>query len=181
MTELKDRFAKDCEFAATALLDRGSIAPMFIVHCDLGLVPVLASFSNTKEKALTYDFIELLCVAYDATAVVMMTEAWMAQEHGTNNPLPPSEREDRVEVLIVTMAARGTNGREEFHSCREIIRDKQDQLIGLKPENPPYDGIRGALFELLPSEPATAQQKAAAQATLKDIGATPESMKPIIH
>ena len=61
---------------------------------------------------MTYGFVRLLCAAYAAHAVAFIMEAWGAD--GLGDGTPPSQRPDRYEMLVVTLASRGENGIEKL-------------------------------------------------------------------
>jgi hypothetical protein len=165
VTDFKLAFKTDCQFASTALIRHGELAPMFVVHSRDGrMVPVLVAI----ERDAAYTVARLVCIAYDAIAISMIAEAWTATEQKDRPPsvVPIREREDRMEVVSVAMVASEPE-RCQFTSLREIIRDWNGKITGVGPELIPEDAQgEGTLFELLPPHPPSKMERQAAQVLL---------------
>lgn len=182
--DAKLAFENDCKWGETMLRERGEVRPMFVVHCELGLIPVLATFANAREKRMTYDFVRLLCAAYAAHAVAFIMEAWGAD--GLGDGTPPSQRPDRYEMLVVTLASRGENGIEKLASTRKMIRDTAGKFVALADANMatafPGAEMEGPAFELLPERAPTPEETARAKQKLKLAGIETEwTMAPTLH
>jgi hypothetical protein len=148
----------------------GQLAPMFVVHAHDGtIIPVLATWDN---KSGHYDVVKVICIAHDAIAICMICEGWIAGAR-TREELegrPPSEREDRKEVVSVTMSMRQPRVRS-LSSWREIIRDWDGKITGVGPELVP-PGIQGVgrMFELLPEERPSRRDREWAKKLLAESG-----------
>jgi hypothetical protein len=149
VTDFKLAFKADCEFASTALIRHGELAPMFVVRGrDGSVVPILAA----GERETAYTLARIVCVAHDAIAISMIAEAWTATEQRDQPTfVPVNKREDRKEVVSVAMVMSEPK-RCQFTSLREIVRDWNGRITGVGPELLPGDAEgEGPLFDLLPT------------------------------
>jgi hypothetical protein len=89
-------------------------------------------------------------------------------------------REDRIEVVAVTMMARGPDGIERFESVREMVRDAKGKPTGLKSDvdNPTME-YGGDVYDLLPLSDVSPERRDAARAELKAAGL--DLPTPTIH
>lgn len=180
--DAKKAFDHDKTYAERAIIARGQLAPIFVVHAANGdVVPVLIGNFSPETRELTYLLARTACIAFDAVALGMITEAWMAtQPIGTPIEHAPSEREDRIEVVIVSMAVRddATGEIAKYFSGREILRDATGKVTGLAELT--MDGQpEGRLFDVLPDQrvPPVAQQAALALLSKAGLVFKPEPMQ----
>ncbi len=168
-------FRQECDLVERMLKRQGYVKTMFVIHCDAGIVPVLVQDGDHQQA---YRLVGLLCTAYNATALVTMGEAWAAQDIGDGTR--PALREDRREVVAVTMMARGPNGIERFQSIREMVRDRRGKAIGLRPDPAlPTKEFDGGMYDLLPMGDVSPEHRDEARAKLKAAGL--ELPTPTMH
>jgi hypothetical protein len=171
-------FDLDCDFAAKSLQQAGQVHAMFAVHHkrkgENASAVMVADFSSPDAKDMSVKAVRLMGVALDAYAITLVTEAWVAtitpKTDAAVAALAPSEREDKREVLMVMMSARGAT--PQFASIREILR-ATDGGISLGAAEPDYEGMTGRMTQMLLPKPPTASQRAQARAVLEMIGVNP--------
>lgn len=107
------------------MTDSSEMAPMVITYRGgepLG-VYIIPDMMNPDLKHLSTNLIASIVDKDHADGYVLSSEAWMADFNGTNRT--PSEREDRIEVVITA----GYNPNESEHRIHEIVRDYSDGRV----------------------------------------------------
>jgi hypothetical protein len=153
-------FKIDRDFAETCIKRAGELAPMFVVHCrDGSIVPMIVTgFGDNRDGA--YQMATVACIAYDAVAISMIAESWMAREDKHDpSGLSPGQRENKREVVAVSFAARDT----KLMSIREILRAADGTISGLGDELvTAASHTEGRLYSVLPAvRPTKAQIRTA--------------------
>jgi hypothetical protein len=151
----RKRAEADFEFARKVLLEVGKVSPMYIVHGAERVVPV---YCGQFPKADQRKIMRLICIAERAEAIAMIGEAWTArakrgEEHlPASHIVPPSEREDRIEVVMVSMTWREDGERRTVMRVGEIVRDAAGKAVELKaePVSGAADEFAGPATEILP-------------------------------
>ncbi len=121
-----DRWLKQMEFdkgfAEQMLLDSSQVRPMFVLHGENRVEAVLAALLLPETKAHLYRFLKMLIVARDLVGFSAISEAWMrrvdnypgetaaAQRARVEAGPRPSEAEDRIEVVSITLIYRDDGG-----------------------------------------------------------------------
>ena len=134
---------------------------MFFVPEAMGDERAKQNFANTAR---------LICVAYDATAVVLVLESWM-KVATPGEPLDPKERPseaiDRKEVVLLVGETEGGQ-KQKF---LPIIRTDAGGFFGFGDSNlPEYDNIQGRFAGILAPKKLTAKERAVARTLLDAMG-----------
>ena len=183
MIDAKLLFESDLEFAEHRILDRGELAPMFSIHFEQdgqdGVAAVIGDFASYETKMQSVNLVKIVCIAYDAYAVSLMTEAWVAQiDKHTDKAianLPPSDRMDRKEIVMVTMSRRDAG---PLFSAREIERDAAGKVTRLLPDTAgDHTGFEGRMANLLPERRPTSRERRSAQSLLHVLGIKMEKLQ----
>lgn len=174
----------DIEFAKRMVLEQGSCATILVVY-RRGQPPIILQQSPDLGKDTVAGYLRALCVAEDAEGFAFISEAWMRivtrrdsetqAEHDQRVYLvPPSEAEDRIEVVIAEIIYRDDDGeRRTLHESREIIRDAAGKPSGFRSVQNVLGGAversEGRWVEVLSPEPPTVEERARAAAALLDL------------
>lgn len=175
----------DMRFAEKTLRENGSVETMFSVYSKEKVSVFPAPWRSPLEKDLYHSIAWAMCVAHDADAVSLMTEAWVRSEkrrpdeskaamlaRARSGP-SPAQSEDRREVVMLWLAYRDEIGEIQHRAlAREIERRASGTVVGLKPvdfgEAIPEPGFR--LSSILPEERPTPEWRAKAEALLERLG-----------
>lgn len=128
------------------IIKDGYLLPAFLIfHGDtttaIGLDPSGIAHDFYKEEAC--DFVRLKLMELKADAYAFISESWITQH---DIDAPPEQRErpskdpNRREVVFITIETPD----RMFASSREIIRDGDGSVIGLKPND--IDLVEGKSF-----------------------------------
>lgn len=181
---LKKRIDHHMAWALERLKARGELPPLTIIEPKSGPFQVFATtWANNREKQLLMQMIQVAGVACDAESISTIMEAWVAAEayavpgesaeqalrrvNSDPNHRPPSEREDRREVVLCQILYRcpidGTSRR--VHSeMREIERDATGNPCALAPDPYPGPSVGRVTDLMLPDRPDALMQRKAQQA-----------------
>lgn len=100
------------------------VPPTWIAKGPEGVAVVMTPFDDTEGKRSAVNMIRMLFAAKDITHYVLVTEAWMANVNPEKEPelvnIPPSQREDRKEVVNIVGADRSGN---KIGVTYEILRN----------------------------------------------------------
>jgi hypothetical protein len=139
----------------------GPEGPLFYIPETMGSERAKDSFANTAR---------LICVAYNATAVVLILESWMrvaAPGESLDIKERPSEAIDRKEVVLLIGEKQGYQ-KPKF---LPIIRTDAGGFFGFGDSNlPEYDNFQGRFAGILPSKKVKAKERAKARALLDAMG-----------
>jgi hypothetical protein len=159
----KALFESDCRFAEHIITTKGELAPMFAVHFErdgeLGIAAIAGDFADGAAKDQSVRLVKMIGAVLDASSTSLMTEAWVATQKGPlkDDDLPPCEREDRREVVMVTMSIRDQD--RAMVSTREILRGADGRVTGLAPAAPAYERMEGRMSDLLLRQRLTPEQR----------------------
>lgn len=165
-------------FAIERLVGIGEVGRMFVLHTDDGAVLIPGEWSDEVERQNIYRLVRLVALAHDATAVAMVTEAWMrkvkrrsgesrAEFDARTGAVMPSQAEDRIEVVVATLAYRdAADARHTLSKVQEIVRGADAKPTRAKPIDLPTTGMSGTMTDLMPERRPTAVERAAARTLL---------------
>lgn len=153
LTRFAERVASASE---TILKEEGAVPAHFILAIGdrLEFLPLdMRMMGDYGYKAAACKTLRHFAEMHDASHYAFVTEAWMATMGPGETPgegRRPSEREDRIEALVVIGGAPG----EPFHVIREILRDETGKVVGLgTPRDYGAAGIGGLFAGLLDTDP----------------------------
>jgi hypothetical protein len=164
----------DFEYAKRCILQDNTVMPLFIVHAPDIVVPIGFSGGGNydgKGKEGHRIMTRLVCIAHNAYAVAYIGEAWIATSlPGEPDPefprVPPRDREDKREVIIVNMMWRNddTGERLSYMAQGEIVRNDKGKCIRVDKEefSEPTTMLVGNFAEILPPRPTTEEERQAA-------------------
>lgn len=148
---LDDLMTKAGEYAEFCLRKSGAMAPaLFLIGVDGPMVFVPDRMADANDKDNFANMARLVCIAYNASACVMVLEAWLKlAKPGENLDLtePPSEAFDRQEVIVIVGEDRSAQ-RQQFLS---IVRSGNGRFFNLtEAEVPAPDNMTGRFANILP-------------------------------
>lgn len=157
---------------------------VFTLYTPKGPIVVGTGFGGPREKERVYTMIRLMAVAHEADAISYVSEAWMrkvdkahgeteAEHHARAAEIAPSQAEDRMEVVICSIAWRdGFGQRQSTMRAREMVRGDDGKLVELRPMawTEDRDGYaEGPAMELLPVRRPSPEQVAKARAVVDQL------------
>ena len=170
---LDDLLAQAEHYAEFSMRGIGRVPPTFLALCPgrlLFYIPETMGDERAKDNFATTA--RLVCIAYDATAVVMILESWMkvAVPGETLDPNErPSEALDRREIVVLAGEARDTR-KQRF---LPIVRSGNGKFFGFgESDLPEFDSLQGRFAEILPPQAAPPELKAKARLLLQAMGIT---------
>lgn len=168
---LDDLLAQAAHYAEFCLRNSGKMSPtLFLIGAGGPLMFLPQSLADVGEKDAFATTARLLCMAHDATAVVMALEAWLkAAKPGEKFDLtePPSEAFDRQEVIILT----GESRMVQRQIILPMIRRGNGKFFGFgESDLPAADRLEGRFAQLLPPQPTSPEIRALAVAVLRAKG-----------
>lgn len=91
------------KIAKTSFQETGALIPMITMHKENGeTIPILAQFTNDKEKKILLAAVKLMLLRYEAYAYTFMMEAWMVKrDEGEPTDIKVSEQPDKTECILV--------------------------------------------------------------------------------
>jgi hypothetical protein len=166
--ELLAKQAKD--YALHMMRTTGSLPPTVIADTAEGFIFCMpTSLTDDAAKDRFADVARLLAIAYNASAIVMVVEAWakMPDKNGhLDTNTPPSQSSDRQEIVALML---------EDHSCSAtsllpIIRNSHGQFTELGDAGPiKFGESEGRFSGLMKGSAPTAEQSAKAKAALQQL------------
>jgi hypothetical protein len=164
---LDDLLAQAEHYAWFCMGNSGRMAPTLFLLGDRGpLMFCPGVFAEVAHKDAFANLARLLCIAHDASAVVIAMEAWMKlAKPGETLDLtePPSEAFDRQEVITLMGESRGGPKQKILN----IVRSGNHQFFGLVEATPQFDNVDGRFAGILPSPDLPSQDRLMAEALLK--------------
>ena len=124
------------------------------------------SLRDESEKDEFANLARLLCVAHDASAVVIALESWMKLARpGEILDLtePPSQAIDRQEVI--TLMGESRAGQKQ--KILRIVRSGNHKFFNLVDVTPESDSFGGRFARILPLQDTTAEHRLLAEAMLR--------------
>lgn len=158
-------------YAAHMMRATGSVPPTIIADTADGYVFATPSaLASEAAKDRFADLARLLAIAYGASALAMVVEAWvrLATPDGRlDTQTPPSEAPDRQE-MVVLMLEDATRSANRF---LPILRDAAGGFVELGRHPMPGSGsAEGRFAGLMPKVSPTAEQVEVAKAALLRLG-----------
>lgn len=164
---LDDLLAQAEHYANFCMRNSGKMAPTLFLLTPKGpLMFVPTSLADADEKDAFATNARLMCIAHDATSVVIAMECWMkmaAQGETLDTTELPSEAIDRKEVI--TLMGESREGQKQ--KILSIIRSGNHKYFNLVDETPKLDSFDGRFAQILPPKLTSAENRALAQAMLK--------------
>ncbi len=141
-------------------------------HGPLHFVP--HTLKDERAKNNFANIARLICVAYAATAAVLVLESWikMAKPGETlDATTPPSESPDRQEVVVLV----GESAGQQKHKLLPILRTDAGGFFGFGQfDGPELDKFQGRFSQILAPKQPDAQGRKLARLMLKALGVTEE-------
>ena len=160
--------AKD--FALHMMRTTGSVPPTVIADTADGYIFCMpTSLTDEAAKDRFAGVARLLGIAYNASAIVMVVEAWarMPDKNGhLDTNTPPSQAPDRKEIVALMLEDRAHSAT----SLLPIIRDAVGKFTELGDPGPiPFGEAEGRFSGLMKGTSPTAEQSAQAKAALQQL------------
>jgi hypothetical protein len=167
--------------AARVLVEQGNAVMTFMIHSSDGIAIVgVPDFDDAARDRLPM-LLRLLCIAHDAIAVGHVTEAYAARMHRQEGEseaafrtrceaVRPSERPERIEVLIATMQWRTPTGLRQATKVGEVTRNARAEPVAVvaREEDSQADSLTQSLWlDLLAPTAASENDRAMAQIALE--------------
>ncbi len=176
-TTLDDLLAQAEDFALFSMRQAGRVPPTVMAVSPKGLLFYLPeSMGDDRAKNNFANTARLICIANDATAVVLILESWMkmAAPGETLDPdEAPSEAIDRKEIVVLAGEARGAK-RQKF---LPIIRTDVGGFFGFGVSDmPEFSNFEGRFAEILPPQAAPPALKAQAGLLLAAMGIADDTL-----
>jgi hypothetical protein len=188
--EAERALAFDTKFAESHLLVRGDLMPMAVFRCankTASVMPLIGA------KEYCYRLLTVAAIAFDATAVTVLTEAWMARVAQDEieerdggyfmKGKSAAARENRQEVVVAAIAHRTANGKiAQLIRCRTIQRDDDGRVTGLGPPDAVASTtVRMRIAHVLPPvRPSDKMRQRAADALIA-LGLEAKTIHPAGH
>jgi hypothetical protein len=164
---LDDLLAQAEHYAWFCMKNSGHMAPtLFLIGENGPLMFCPQSLQNIEEKNAFATAARLLCIAQDASAVVIAMEAWMkfaTPGEKLDTDEPPSEAIDRQEVI--TLMGESRSGQNQ--KILNIVRSDNHKFFSLVDVTPKLDNFEGRFAEILPPNPPSDENRELAQVLLK--------------
>ena len=164
---LDDLLAQAEHYAHFCMGNSGHMAPtLFLIGEQGPLMFCPPSLRDDGEKDAFANIARLLCIAHDASAVVIALESWMKLvQPGENLDLtePPSEAFDRQEVI--TLMGESRSGQKQ--KILGIVRNGNHKFFNLVDATPKCDSFGGRFAQILPPRDTRLEHRILAEAMLK--------------
>jgi hypothetical protein len=170
LTSLDNLLAFAERYAASTMRNSGRVGTALWVVDQMGsLLCLPADATDEQGKNKFVRDARLVCLAFAATAVVVVAEAWMSTKRKGEKYGLPSEDPDRKEVVMLLGEARGAHKQKILR----ILRMESGTFTGFGELNKsPFDGVGGRFAKILPPQPPTAKDQALAERLVKSEGIT---------
>jgi hypothetical protein len=175
---LNDLIAHAEGYANFALRKFGRMSPVLFAATPSGeLWFVPDNLADVRAKNDFANTARLICVAYEAQAVVMALEAWVTiakPGEPLDNDTPPSEAYNRQEFVVLMGEAAG----HQHQKLLPIIRTGVGGFFGFGEfDSQAFDGFKGRFAGLLPPKAPGPDQRKLAKAMLAVMGVTEASLR----
>ena len=127
------------------------------------------SLQDIEEKDAFATAARLLCIAHDASAVVIAMEAWMkfaTPGEKLDTAESPAEAIDQQEVI--TLMGESRSGQNQ--KILNIVRSGNHKFFGLVDATPKLDNFEGRFAQILPPKSASPENRLLADLMLKAKG-----------
>jgi hypothetical protein len=105
------------------------------------------NMADEQEKDESVMTARLVCIAYRATAVVFVSEAWMTVSKENTAIRPPSQSPNRKEIVMLL----GETGDNRKQKILPIVRAESGDFSGFgDPRDSSFDSVEGRFTEILP-------------------------------
>ena len=161
------------DYALHMMRTTGSVPPTAIADTNEGYIFCMPSaLADEAAKDRFADVAKLLAIAYNASAIVIIVEAWARMPDKDGNlpmDIPPSQAPDRKEIVALMLEDRNNNAT----SILPIIRDAAGNFKELGDPGPLHFGeTEGRFAGLMKGAAPTAEQAARAKAMLQKMRLT---------
>ena len=175
---LDDLFAQAEQYANFSMRKFGRVPPaMMATSAEGSLFFTPEKMGDERAKDNFANTAKLICVAYEASAVVLILESWMTMA-APGRPLDanerPSEAVDRKEIVLLVGETK-----QGFHKPKflPIIRTDAGGFFGFGNSNvPEYENFQGRFAGILTAKKLTARDRAAARLLLDAMGLSHPSL-----
>ncbi|MEO5959001.1 MAG: hypothetical protein ABIR80_07780 [Opitutaceae bacterium] len=166
------------DFALFSMRARGQVPPTLLADSPAGpLFFVPSSLADERAKNNFANTSRLICVAYAATAAVLIAEAWIktAAPDGTLDlSVPPSQSLHRREIVILTG--------ESHAGCKQkilpIIRTGAGGFFGFGEfDMPQAANFQGRFAQILPPKLPSPEMQSKARVVLAAMGVSAETLR----
>jgi hypothetical protein len=171
LENLDDLLAQAEHYANFSMRNMGRLPPTLWLLGSEGLLmfmPESLLDENAKDEFATNA--RLICIAHDATSVVMALEAWVKYAkpgEKFDETEPPSEAFDRQEVVVLM----GESRQGQKQKFLPIIRSGNGRFFGFgESDTPSMEKMRGRFAQLLPTKVPDAATRELAKVMLKAKG-----------
>ena len=168
LENLDDLLAQAEHYANFSMRNMGRLPPTLLLLGSEGLLmfmPESLLDENAKDEFATNA--RLICIAHDATSVVMALEAWVKYAkpgEKFDETEPPSEAFDRQEVVVFM----GESRQGQKQKFLPIIRSGNGKFFGFgESDTPSMEKMRGRFAQLLPTKLPDAATRELAKVMLK--------------
>jgi hypothetical protein len=174
---LDDLLAHAENFAGFSMRTRGKVPPSLFALSPAGpLLFIPATMASELEKDDFAYTARLICTVHDASAVVMVLEAWMtlaAPGRPLDLSVPPSRSPHRQEIVIIT----GETHRITKQKILPIIRAGSVFSAFGEHFGPPDVSLAGRFSHILPPKTISPAMRAKARSHLAVLGITPDAFR----
>jgi hypothetical protein len=163
--------------AKSAMRQHGRVSPTCLFHTQEGLIGFFPeTMGNLRAKDNFADIARLIATSHEATASVMIIEAWLTLPK-PGNPLdvsvPPSESPDRRECILIIAEAMN----ETKHAMLLIRRGWKGEFICVEEKDIPSAAEgEGRFARIMPSKTPTEKERRKARSRLLLLGVAPENL-----
>jgi hypothetical protein len=175
---LDDLFALAQGYAEFAMRNIGHVPPSLLADSPTGLIHFVPT--NLKDERAKDNFANtarLICVGYEATAAVLVLEAWIKiakPGEALDMSEPPSEAFDRQEVVVLT-GETATDGEQKL---LPIIRTDAGGFFGFgEDDGPQLDNFEGRFAQMLPPKRPTPEARDLARSMLAAMGISKDTLR----
>ena len=187
--------ASDIEYCKEMLTEKGSLGMLYTLRNEdkLWIVPVMAF--DLANKSTLVEMLRALAIAYDCTAVTLLTEAWVStialpegktpdevMREANRRGITPSQDPNRKEVVVVSAQWRKEDGTlGSLAALHEIQRNADGSYRDLGPDMSPDNEspMRGALGTILPKTRPTEAIRDLARMLVESL---PDAQfRPVVH
>ncbi len=170
LSSLEDLLGCAERCATLSMRECGEVRPTFMILTGEGTLLLLpGNMADEREKDTSAMTARLVCLAHDANAVVVVSEAWMSVRSHRSAYELPSEAPDRKEVVMLLGEAYGSRKMKFL----PILRSESGAFRGFgDSSDSPYDSVEGRFTNILPAQRPTSEVRAEAKRILAAMVAT---------
>ena len=148
---LDDLMMAASDYAEFCLRNSGRMAStLFLIGIEGPMMFLPPPLDGEEEKGNFANAARLMCLAYNASASVIAMEAWLKTAkpgEQLDMTVPPSEAEDRQEIVALLGEERGGHR----HQFLKIVRSDNGKFFGFTDADlPETDRVAGRFAQILP-------------------------------